>query len=89
MEPIQKRLAPNAISQYLGRCRKKMKLVLISIQALFGYTVREAKHMSENSVCSDILQSALIADIASHENDKDEIVKLVVEGKFKGKVYDE
>lgn len=65
-----------------------MNLLPISI-ALFIFTAGEAKNLPKNSVCSDILDPALIAEIASYENVKDEIVRFVTEGAFKGKVYDE
>lgn len=65
-----------------------MNLIPISI-ALFLFTASEAKNLPKNSICSDILDPALIAEIASYENVKDEIVKFVTEGEFKGKVYNE
>lgn len=65
-----------------------MNLLPISI-VLFVFAAGEAKNLPKNSVCSDILDPALIAEIASYEKVKDEIVKFVTEGEFKGKVYDE
>lgn len=57
---------------------------------LFIIVANEAKVLKRHSnTCRDTLGDELIEEIWSYENVKDEILKYVLDGDFKGKTYDE
>lgn len=57
---------------------------------LFIISVCKAKFLPKNSnSCRALLGDELVNEIASYEDVKDEILKYVLEGDFKGATYDE
>lgn len=70
--------------------KKKMNFNLIVFVTLFVIVANEAKVLNNNSnTCQDLLGDELIEEIWSYENVKDEILRYVLDGDFKGKTYDE
>ncbi|CAK1551627.1 unnamed protein product [Leptosia nina] len=56
---------------------------------IFFISVSDAKSLESSDKCRALLGDALIKEIASYENARDEIFKYVLEGDFKSKTYDE
>ncbi|CAH1635061.1 unnamed protein product [Spodoptera littoralis] len=63
---------------------------IVFIVTLFVILPNEAKVLKKTSnTCEDILGDDLIEEIWSYKNVKDDILKYVLDGDFKGKTYDE
>lgn len=66
-----------------------MKLFSFIFGIVFLVTANDAKAVTKVESCEDILEKELIEEIWSYENVRDDILKYVIEGDFKGKTYDE